>query len=190
MNGHRLLIMLRQLIVSWFILVSGSASAQSIFPLPVFEVSDSAGRKIDSSFFRGTITWINFFYEGCAPCMKEIPLLIRLQEYYGESRLRIIGIAPHPPSQVKAFAERKNAQGLDINYTLAGECPEDGQTGTAPRCHTVSRLFGVSNYPTSVIADASGNILMTLEGFPMRNNDEETFQEMVKMIDGFLKAPR
>jgi len=122
--------------------------------------------------------------------MKEIPLLVRLQQHYGEKRLRIIGIAPHPPSQVKALAERKNAQGLDINYTLAGECPEDGQTGTAPRCHTVSGLFGVTNYPTSVISDEKGNILMTLEGFPMRSNEEETFQEMVKMIDGFLKAPR
>ncbi|MFN8155026.1 MAG: TlpA disulfide reductase family protein [Bacteroidia bacterium] len=160
--------------------------AQSVFPLPAFKVTATDGSVIDSSYFRGTITWINFFYEGCAPCMKEIPLLVRLQQYYGEKKLRIIGIAPHSPSQVKAFAERKKVQGVNINYVLTGECPEDNQTSTAPRCHAVSQLFGVSNYPTSVIVDAKGNILMSIEGFPMRTNDEETFQEMVKLIDGFL----
>ena len=168
------------------LLVSRIAPAQSVFPLPVFKVTSTEGKEIDSSYFRGTITWINFFYEGCAPCMKEIPLLVRLQQHYGEKKLRIIGIAPHSPSQVKAFAERKKLQGVNINYVLTGECPEDNQTSIAPRCHAVSQLFGVSNYPTSVIVDAKGNILMSIEGFPMRNNDEETFQEMVKLIDGFL----
>jgi thiol-disulfide isomerase/thioredoxin len=181
---------LRVLFLAIVLLPSGFAAAQSVFPLPPFSVTTTEGKVIDSSFFRGSITWINFFYEGCAPCMKEIPLLVRLQQHYSGKRLRIIGIAPHSPSQVKAFAGRKKAQGLEINYTLAGECPEDGQTGSSPRCHTVSRLFGVSNYPTSVIADAGGNILMTLEGFPMRSNEEETFQEMVKMIDGFLVSGR
>lgn len=178
---------LRSFILLLCLLVSSIAPAQTVFPLPVFKVTTTEGKEIDSSYFRGTITWINFFYEGCAPCMKEIPLLVRLQQHYGEKKLRIIGIAPHPPSQVKDFAHRKKAQGVTINYTLAGECPESNQTTTAPRCHTVSQLFGVTNYPTSVIADANGNMLMSLEGFPMRSNDEETFQEMVKLIDGFLK---
>lgn len=178
--------LLRFLLVIIVLSTSEFVAAQSVFPLPAFKVTTTEGRVIDSSYFRGTITWINFFYEGCGPCMKEIPLLVRLQKYYGEKKLRIIGIAPHSPSQVKGFAERKKTQGVEINYTLAGECPEDGQTSMSPRCHTVSQLFGVTNYPTSVITDAKGNILMSLEGFPMRSNDEETFQEMVKLMDGFL----
>lgn len=177
---------LRSFILLLSLLLSRTALAQSVFPLPVFKVTTTEGKEIDSSYFRGTITWINFFYEGCGPCMKEIPLLVRLQKYYGEKKLRIIGIAPHSPSQVKGFAERKKTQGVEINYTLAGECPEDGQTSMSPRCHPVSQLFGVTNYPTSVITDAKGNILMSIEGFPMRSNDEETFQEMLKLIDGFL----
>ncbi|MBK9400290.1 MAG: hypothetical protein IPN36_05335 [Bacteroidetes bacterium] len=42
-------------------------------------------------------------------------------------------------------------------------------------------------YPTSFVVNGKGEILMTTEGFPMRENAEETFQEMVKMVDGYLK---
>lgn len=74
-----------------------------------------------------------------------------------------------------------------IRYALLPECPEDGSTGMSPKCHLISSLFGVNAYPTSVIINGKNEILMTTEGFPMRQNDEETLQEMIKMIEEYLK---
>lgn len=171
-------------------LLQSTVQAQTAFPLPAFSVTTTDGKLIDSTFYRGNLTWINFFYMGCAPCMKEIPLLIRLQQYFGKQQLRIIGIAPHAPSQLETFIRQKKEQGLVFNYPLAGECPEDGNTSTAPRCHPVSGRLGVTSYPTSILVDATGNMVMTIEGFPIREKDEETFGELVKLVEGFLRTSR
>lgn len=168
-----------------FVCLCRVVSAQT-FPMPAINGETLDGKKIDSAYFRGHLTLISFFYIGCPPCMKEIPVLNKLNDHFKNSTFQILAIAPHSPSVLKQFNQTPTGTRETIRYDILPECPEDNQPGTAPRCHTFSRLFGVSAYPTAVLINNKGEILMTIEGFPMRENDAETLAEMIKMIEGYL----
>lgn len=167
------------------VLMAAELSAQT-FPMPAINGETLDGKKIDSAYFHGQLTLISFFYIGCPPCMKEIPVLNKLKDHFKDSRFQILAIAPHAPSVLNRFNETPTGTRESIRYDILPECPEDNQQGTAPRCHTFSRLFGVSAYPTAVLINKRGEILMTIEGFPMRENDAETLAEMIKMVEGYL----
>ncbi len=177
-------------------LSSPSLCAQS-FKAPVITGTTLTGKKVDSLYFKNKLTLVSFFYIGCAPCMKEIPVLNKLQQHFRDSAFQILAVAPHTPLQLAMFNPEDTAavhadvisryKTEKIIYDILPECPEDANSGYAPRCYRISSLFGVSAYPTAVFINGKGEIVMTTEGFPMRENTEETFREMVKMVDGYLK---
>lgn len=177
-------------------MVFGSVNGQSVFKMPIFTGKSIDDKMIDSTFFKNKITFISFFYIGCGPCMKEIPVLNKLNDHFKGTKFQLLAIAPHTPSQLILFnsidsvsgnAIAKRYRTEPIHYPIVPECPEDGSIGMSPKCYTISSKFGVNSYPTSVLINEKNEILMTTEGFPMRQNDEETLQEMIKMIEGYLK---
>jgi len=183
------------LLLIFYFFLSYQMHAQT-FKAPSITGKTLDGRRVDSSYFANKLTMVSFFYIGCAPCMKEIPVLNKLKEYYKSAPFQILAIAPHTPSQLRLFNAKDTTaiskvvskqQSEKINYDILPECGEDSAPGSSQRCHQISGLFGVSSYPTSVFINAKGEIVMTTEGFPMRENDQETLQEMIKLIDGFLK---
>jgi len=173
-----------------------NTSAQNVFKMPELTGTTLNNEKIDSNYFKGHITFVSFFYIGCAPCMKEIPVLNKLNDHFKNTRFQILAIAPHSPDQLKIFNGIDSLSGKAISiryrtepirYPILPECPNDGNAGMNPKCHVLSNKFGVNSYPTSVIINEKNEILMTTEGFPMRQNDEETLLEMIKMVEGYLK---
>lgn len=179
-----------------FTMFFGSVNGQSVFKMPIFTGKSIDDKMIDSTYFKNKITFISFFYIGCGPCMKEIPVLNKLNDHFKGTKFQILAIAPHTPSQLILFnsidsvsgnAVAKRYRTESIRYPIVPECPEDGSTGMSPKCYTISSKFGVNSYPTSVLINEKNEILMTTEGFPMRQNDEETLLEMIKMIEGYLK---
>jgi peroxiredoxin len=175
---------------------SSLLKAQEGFPLPVFIGTTLNGTGIDSSWFKGKVTLISFFYIGCAPCMKEIPVLNRLQERLSGRGFQILGIAPHTAKQLRLFypgdsllnnISLAQLRTQAIQYEMLPECPPDNLTGTAPRCYTISSQFGVQAWPTAFIVNRQGRIIMTKEGFPMRDNIDETLEELVKEMEGYLR---
>lgn len=174
-----------------FYLAMLKMNAQSAYKIPAFSGTTLDHKTVDSLYFKDKLTLISFFYIGCAPCMKEIPVLNRLKEYYAGKPVQLLAIGSHPPSQLAIFNPADTTGNTEIitryrtekiRYDILPECKEE----LTSRCFTLSRLFGVNAYPTSFIVNGKGEILMTTEGFPMRENVEETFREMVKMVDGFL----
>jgi len=175
---------------------STSSSAQSVFKIPSFTGKTLDNKTIDSLYFKDKLTLISFFYIGCAPCMKEIPVLNKLKKHYKGKPVQLLAIGSHSPAQLAVFNPADTTTNAEIitryrtekiEYDILPECPDETSSGNAPRCFTLSRLFGVNAYPTSFIINGKGEIVMTTEGFPMRENTEETFREMVKMVDGYLK---
>ncbi len=169
--------------------------AQSGFKLPALSGKTLQSKTIDSTYFKDKLTLITFFYIGCAPCMKEIPVLNKLQEHFKDKPFQILAVAPHAPSQLRFLnsADTSDHSALlakyktrQIQYEILPECPENNVNGYTPQCYTLSRLMGVSAYPTSFFVNGNNEILMTTEGFPMRENESETFQELVKTVDAFL----
>jgi thiol-disulfide isomerase/thioredoxin len=56
---------------------------------------------------------INYWATWCAPCLEEIPALIRIQSRYSSKNLQIVGIALDSPDKVQGFAKS-----YGINYPL------------------------------------------------------------------------
>ncbi len=110
-------------------------------PVPVGEITmeDLDGRQISSRDWQGKATIVNFWATWCAPCLEEIPDLIRLQDRYPD-HLQVIGVSMDegPVEDVQEFVREHG-----MNYPVVMMTPE------------LRRSFpGVYALPTSFILDA------------------------------------
>ena len=80
---------------------------------PAFELPDLRGQARSSAQWAGQVRIINFWATWCAPCRREIPLLVSLQSRYAEQGLQVIGIAIDSAQASAAFAED-----YGINYPI------------------------------------------------------------------------
>ncbi len=80
-------------------------------PRPDFTLPDLDGRPRRPDEWNGKVLVVNFWATWCAPCRKEIPLLIELERR--RPGVRVIGIALDRPDAVRGFAEE-----LGIGYPI------------------------------------------------------------------------
>ena len=73
---------------------SGTQSANaetSVFPS--FQAKDLDGNKVDSSIFsQNAVTVVNFWFNGCTPCVEELPALNKLNEELKAKGGQVIGV--------------------------------------------------------------------------------------------------
>lgn len=73
---------------------SGAQSANaetSVFPS--FQAKDLDGNKVDSSIFsQNAVTVVNFWFNGCTPCVEELPALNKLNEELKAKGGQVIGV--------------------------------------------------------------------------------------------------
>ncbi|MEW6210365.1 MAG: TlpA disulfide reductase family protein [Acidobacteriota bacterium] len=131
---------------------------------PDFALKDIRGQTVRLSDYRGKVVLINFWASWCAPCLAEMPELVRLQEEYKDKGLQIIGIA-YPkdnPRQVRAVINK-----LRINYPVL--------TGT----QKVASLFEAEDVlPLSIIIDRQGIVRDRILGML----EPEEFEEKVRPL--------
>ncbi|MCE2846154.1 MAG: TlpA family protein disulfide reductase [Sphingobacteriales bacterium] len=160
------------------------------FRAPALEGKTLSGIPADSAFVKGKLTILSFFYIGCMPCMKEIPVLNRLKDHFVGRPVQIVAVAPHSARQLSAWNTLDQTAAYrtePIRYEVLPECPDSlDRPGFSPICYSLSRRFGVNAYPTSVFIGPQGDLLMNVEGFPLRENQDETLKELVKMVEEFL----
>ena len=80
---------------------------------PDLEVRDLNGQAHKLSEWNGKLLLVNFWATWCAPCLKEIPLLIEAQKQDGPRGLQIVGIALDETAPVQQLAEH-----VKINYPI------------------------------------------------------------------------
>jgi peroxiredoxin len=90
---------------------------------------------------------LNFWATWCAPCREELPTLEALHRELGDEGLAIIGVNVDPGSAERAgrFAEQ---QGLGF---IVLHDPEQ----------RVASSYGVLGYPTTVVIDRDGRIVLS-----------------------------
>jgi len=58
-----------------------------------FKLEDLNGNKISLNEYRGKVVLINFWAYWCAPCIREMPVLVKIYQNYKEQDVQVLGIA-------------------------------------------------------------------------------------------------
>ncbi len=143
------------------------AARPPVLTLPEFSLKNRAGELQSISSWPGKSLVINFWATWCAPCRREIPLLIALQKQYEADGVQIVGIAVDFREEVLKYADT-----MKIDYPLLiGE--QDGLEAVD--------AFGINavGFPYTVFTDAKGNIVTAHIG--------ELHREQAELILGTIK---
>jgi len=119
--------------------------------VPDLEFLDATDRPIRLSELNGQARLINLWATWCAPCVKEMPSLDRLQAEMPRDRFLVIPISLDGPSKPKVapFYKEQKLTNLGIFY--------DKSRKAMP-------VLNVSLLPTSILVDPAGRELGRLEG--------------------------
>jgi peroxiredoxin len=128
-----------------------------------FSWKDAEGNTASLNDLRGKVVLINFWATWCAPCRKEIPELIEINNELNDDAFTLIGISVDEASdinKVDMFIKEQN-----INYV---NVLDDGR---------LTRQFGsIRAIPTTIIIDKEGTVRETIVG--VRTKDQ--FMEKIK----------
>lgn len=75
--------------------------------LPIFEAETLEGKVINSSYFKDKVTIINFWFEGCLPCVAEIPGFNKIVEAFGKDKVNFLAITRDKTEDVQKFLEKR-----------------------------------------------------------------------------------
>ena len=120
-------------------------------PLPELAFTDAEDKPLTLAGYKGKTVLLNFWATWCAPCVKEMPSLDRLQAEMGKDKFVVLPLSLDSPSRPKVapfYADRKLAN-LGIYFDKGKK---------------VLGALDVSVLPTSILIDAQGRELGRLEG--------------------------
>ncbi len=119
-----------------------------------FIVTDMQGNNIKLSELRGKVVVLNFWFIKCAPCVMEMPELNELVHLYDGKEVAFIGITFDSKDLVEQFLEKK-----DFDYTIA------------PNANDAINIYGVRSFPTNMIIDQQGRIVLKEIGYRTNMKD-------------------
>jgi thiol-disulfide isomerase/thioredoxin len=131
--------------------VASFALADRPEPAPEITFSDAAGNTLRLADFRGKVVLVNLWATWCAPCVKEMPALDRLQARMGGADFAVLTLSIDREGLAKVqpfFAQNK----------IAALPTYLDPTGRAPA------ILGVRGLPTTLLIDRDGTIVGRLEG--------------------------
>jgi peroxiredoxin len=107
---------------------------------PEFNVTSMKGEALNSKDLRGKIVVMNFWFESCEPCIKDLPALDQLAKEYQGRDVVFIAFSRDPKVQIKKFLTEKTF-GFEV----------------VPSEYDVSENFCViGGWPMQVIIDKKG----------------------------------
>jgi len=140
-------------------------TVQEVDVLPSFSYPDLQGRQRSSEEFADKVVVLNFWATWCAPCRKETPEFVALQELYS-GNVQFIGIAIDDEEPVREFAES-----YSVNYPLLL-----GDVGAV----SLSRRLGnrYEGLPFTIVASPDGNVVLRHTGGLERDQLEPLLREL------------
>lgn len=129
-----------------------------------FTLRSLEGKEVSLSDYRGKVVLINIWATWCAPCVYEIPELVKLREDYKEKGFEILGIVVNSPeNQVKNMVEK---------YRMA--YPILWGTETA-----LAKLGSISAIPRTFVVNSRGEIVEDITG-------RHTYEDFERLITPHL----
>lgn len=135
---------------------------------PDYELGSSSGERVSAAEFDGKVVLVNFWATWCAPCRKEMPMLVRLHQAYVAQGFEVVGIAMDEVEQAREFAA-----GLGIDYPIL--------IGTTDVMSIVREYGNVSGVlPYSVLIDREGIIRWAYLG---ELKEDEVTREITQLLE-------
>ena len=120
-------------------------------PAPLEGFEDLDGRRVHLADFAGKVVLLNFWATWCAPCVREMPSLDRLQAKLRDDGLAVVAVSLDRggAAVVRPFAARLNLTQIGL-YLDAN--------------NALSNAVGITGLPTTFVIDAAGRIVGALQG--------------------------
>ncbi len=120
-------------------------------PAPLEVFGDLAGGRVRLADFAGQIVLLNFWATWCAPCVREMPSLDRLQAKLVDDGLAIVAVSLDRGGAgvVEPFAEQLGLKDLGLYLD--------------PKS-ILAKAFGVTGLPTTFVIDRDSRIVGALQG--------------------------
>ena len=138
---------------------------QQVDAMPAFSYPDLDGRQRSSEEFEEKIVVLNFWATWCAPCRKETPEFVALQEQYADT-VQFVGIAIDDEEPVREFADS-----YAVNYPLL--------LGDVEAVELSKRLGNrYEGLPFTVVAAPGGKLVLRHTGGLERERLEPLLREL------------
>ncbi len=118
-------------------------------PAPALQALDMQGKTWTLSELRGRAVLLNFWATWCPPCRAEMPSLQQLAEIYGPEQLLVLAV--NVGEGPRRIAQYLQASGLNLTVLLD------------PKSE-ISKAWGASVLPTTVLIDAEGRPRLRVRG--------------------------
>ena len=130
-------------------------------------LKDLNGREQRLDSYRGKTVVLNFWATWCAPCVKEMPILVSLQNRYGAWGLQVIGAsADEQPDKIPAFIKK-----LKINFPVwVGATTAD-----------MERLGLGNALPATAIIDHNGQVVERIRGVFKKEDLEKRIEAILHL---------
>lgn len=153
------------------ILAENFTWVESPKPAPATPIDTADGQETSLAAFQGRVVLLNFWATWCAPCVREMPSLDRLQAKLRGEGLAVVAVSEDFAGLelVQPFFERLKLENLAIYLD------SDGALGKA---------FGIAGLPTTLLIDRLGRVVGGLEGPAEWDSDEA-----VALIRHYLQHP-
>ncbi len=118
-------------------------------PLPDLAFTDAEDKPVSLAAYKGKTVLLNFWATWCAPCVKEMPSLAKLQAAVPGLKVLAVDVEKKKPEDAAAFLKSHQADtlGVYVDTELA-------------LLHT----FGAYGLPTTVLVDPKGNAIAKAQG--------------------------
>lgn len=117
---------------------------------PSFILKDTTENDVSLEDYRGKIVLLNFWAAWCAPCIHEIPELIKLRKKYAAKGFEILGLVH--PMNLKKKRILQISRKLKIPYPVLWATEE-----------VVEQFGGFSMLPRSFLLDREGNVVEEID---------------------------
>lgn len=134
-------------------------------PMVHFEQEGIDGNNVNSKSLIGKVILLDFWGSWCVPCRKSHPELKTIYEKYKKRGFEIVGIsnesiagAKTKEEQVERWKKAVQEDGLDWRQLLFDPLKND-----------IIKTYDINGYPTKILIDAQGKIILRLLGISEKN---------------------
>ncbi len=140
-------------------------------PAPGTTFKDADGQRVTLATFRGRVVLLNFWATWCAPCIREMPSLDRVQARFEEAGLTVVAVSEDFAGLpvVRPFFERLKLEHLKVYLDVDS---------------ALLKTLGIQGLPTTLLIDRQGRLVGGLEG-PAEWDEDDA----VNLIRYYLNEP-